>query len=305
MAWLEFSIQARISEAEALEDFLIEQGAQAVTIKDLSDVPIFEPDPGTTPLWDLNQITGLFDDSVDGEQLLSKIQLRFAEKAPKDFKLEVLEDRDWEREWLKYYESMCFGSKLWVVPSENLLGSPSLPNDISPEHVVLRLDPGLAFGTGTHETTSLCLQWLAQNDLKNKQVIDYGCGSGILGLAAHLLGAKEVIGCDLDPQAVIASHENARRNGIDTHFEMYDVPSFREIVQNRPKADLVLANILAGPLEKLCPELANLLDSGGIIVLSGVLKTQADTIKTAYQHYFTNIDIESKNDWIRLVATKQ
>jgi ribosomal protein L11 methyltransferase len=309
MAWLEFSIEASGDSAEAIEDFLLEQGAQAVTIQDLSNQAIFEPAIGTTPLWALNKVTGLFDskafgNDLDAQPLFLNIQNTFKNQAPKSFQLQALEDRDWEREWLKHFQSMCFGERLWIVPSEELLQQNELPTQIKDHHIVLKMDPGLAFGTGTHETTALCLEWLAQSNLSNKIVVDYGCGSGVLGIAAHLLGAKQVLGCDLDPQAIMASEQNALRNNIQSKFDMYTVEEFRQKTTENFKADLVIANILAGPLEKLCPELAKLLDSGGIIALSGILKEQADSLVKVYHEYFKEITIETRNDWVRLVGTK-
>lgn len=310
MPWLEFSLEAPKEIAPIIEDFLLEHGAQAVTIQDLFDDAIFEPELGSTPLWPSNTVTGLFDTDINGELLFTQLQKRLGKQTPSNFKLQALEDRDWEREWLKHYKSMCFGEhssgkRLWIVPSENLLECDDLPSEIKKEDIILKMDPGLAFGTGTHETTALCLEWLASNDLENKTLIDYGCGSGILAIAARLLGAKRVLGCDLDPQAILASEENARRNQILSEFEIYNVENFRHKTSTGFKADIVIANILAGPLEKLCAELATLLNSGGIIVLSGILAEQANSLESVYQEYFKDIKITAKNDWIRLVATKR
>lgn len=314
MPWLEFSVEAPKEIAEAIEDFLLEQGAQAVTIQDQFDDAIFEPELGTTPLWPSNTVTGLFDRPINGEALFLNLHKILGEQSPTTFKLEVLEDRDWEREWLKHYKSMCFGNhlqdrRLWIVPSENLFeassGKNQLPDEIKQTDIVLAMDPGLAFGTGTHETTALCLEWLASNNLQHKTLVDYGCGSGILAIAAHLLGAKRVLGCDLDPQAITASKENAQRNNITQNFEIFDVENFKKQTAHNFKADIVIANILAGPLEKLCLELATLLNSGGIIVLSGILAEQAKSLEAVYQTYFKDITITTKNDWIRLVATKR
>jgi len=310
MPWLEFSVEATQSDAEAFEDFLLEQGAHAVTIRDLKDQAIFEPAIGSTPLWQLNLIIGLFDTNLNDQRLFQSLQEQFGKQAPESYRLESLEDRDWQREWLKHYKSMCFGDRLWIVPSDNLLDTDTLPKEIAPEHVVLKMDPGLAFGTGTHETTSLCLDWLAQSTLQNKTLIDYGCGSGILGIAGHLLGAKQVFGCDLDPQAIIASHENARRNDIQQNYLMESVEGFNTTIEqhikhNHQAADVVIANILAGPLEELCPVLANLLGSGGIIVLSGILKEQAEPLSRTYSQFFDALEIKEKNDWIRIVGVKR
>jgi len=303
MAWLEFSVEASAELAPELEDFLLEHGAQAVTLQDLTNQAIFEPELGTTPLWKLNKVTGLFDDELDANYLFSTIQKHFKHSTPESFLLVPLEDRDWQREWLKYYQAMCFGNRLWVIPSEELLASDQNPVEVKSGQIVLTMDPGLAFGTGTHETTALCLEWLAQQDLTGKKLVDYGCGSGILGIAAKLLGSQNVWATDIDPQALIASQENARRNGINNELHIVDIETFQK--QQAQTFDIVVANILAGPLQKLSSELANLLVSGGIIVLSGILVKQAEELVQCYQQYFDHIELTYKNDWTRLVGYKK
>lgn len=306
MAWLEFSLNANKDLAEALEDFLLELGAQAVTIQDLHDQAIYEPEIGTTPLWNQNRLTALFDEHLDAETLFAHIQSHFAQQAPENYSLQALEDRDWEREWLKHYQNMCFGEKLWVIPSIYEHDPNPLQGSVKAGDTCLYMDPGLAFGTGTHETTALCLEWLATADLKNKSLIDYGCGSGILAIAARLLGANPVFACDLDPQAVTATKENARRNQLESQLFIDNVDDFRKRQKaSNLRTDILIANILAGPLETLAPEFAQLLGRGGIIVLSGILKEQVDALLCCYEQYFDNIDISYKNEWSRLVAIKK
>ncbi len=305
MSWIEFSVHCSAGQAEPFEDFLLTQGALAVTFQDLKDDAIFEPALGTTPLWQHTKLTALFDTQVNPEALFARFQAQFKD-APKNFHAQALEDRDWEREWLKHYRSMCFGERLWVIPNLPEY-TQTLPPEIKADHQVLLMDPGLAFGTGTHETTALCLEWLAQHSLQEKYVIDYGCGSGILAVAAKLLGAANVAGCDLDPQALLASRENAARNSVNEHCLFESVSEFRTRFQNTPavKADIVLANILAGTLEILCEELANLLDADGMIVLSGILDTQAEHLIEVYQKYFHAFEQVNKNNWVRISARKK
>ncbi len=304
MVWLEFSIEASAELAPVLEDFLLEQGAQAVTLQDLTNQAIFEPELGTTPLWTLNKVTGLFDDELDAQYLFSEMKKSFGKDAPQNFLLQALEDRDWQREWLKYYQAMCFGKRLWIIPSEELLAKNQNPVEIKSGQIVLAMDPGLAFGTGTHETTALCLEWLAEHDLTGKKLVDFGCGSGILGIAASLLGCASVWATDIDPQAILASKENAQRNHVYSKMHIVDIETF-EKQKHQQTFDIVVANILAGPLQKLSSELANLLASGGIIVLSGILVKQAEELARCYQPCFDNIELTYKNDWTRLVARKK
>lgn len=304
MAWLEFSIEASAELASELEDFLLEQGAQAVTLQDLSNQAIFEPEIGSTPLWKLNKVTGLFDDALNADYLFSAIKKQFGSEAPARFVLQALEDRDWQREWLKYYQAMCFAERLWVIPSEELLTKDQNPVEIAANQIVLSMDPGLAFGTGTHETTALCLEWLAEHDLTGKKLVDFGCGSGILGIAASLLGSTEVWATDIDPQALLATQENARRNNALANMTILDIETFN-LQKQQQTFDIVVANILAEPLQKLSSELANLLSSGGIIVLSGILVKQAEAVASCYQQYFDNVELSYKNDWTRLTAYKK
>jgi ribosomal protein L11 methyltransferase len=289
MAWIQFIFDSTPDKAEALSDALSECGAAAVTFQDKEDQPIYEPDIGTTPLWSQTTVTGLFDAEVDTDALCNLLSAQLQQPLP-SFKVEAVEDKDWEREWMKNFHPMQFGDRLWICPS--WLEPPQA------DAVNIMLDPGLAFGTGTHATTALCLNWLDQADLKGKYVIDYGCGSGILAIAAALLGAEKVIGVDTDPQALEATQANAERNGvyIDTYFpeDCPDLP-----------CDVMVANILAGPLQSLAPRLAALCKPGADIALSGILESQAEDVSAAYEENFFMDAPSQREDWIRLTGQRR
>ena len=296
MPWLQIKVVTNPDIAEFYEDLLLEAGCAAVTFEDAKDQPIFEPELGTTPLWGTTVITGLFAAEHDLESTLTflneqKLSIKGGETI--EFKVEILEDKDWEREWMTHYHPMQFGSHFWVCPSWI-----EVPNANA---VNLMLDPGLAFGTGTHPTTALCLEWLASEPLQNRSVIDYGCGSGILGIAAILLGASAVSGVDIDPQALTATQDNLVRNGLDK--ERLPV-FFPEIFESEP-VDLVIANILAGPLKELAPTLAELVKSGGQLILSGLLIEQADELISTYSEWFDMEPPSTKEEWVRLTGRKR
>lgn len=288
MPWLELRIDSNREDAPALEDALLAAGALSVTLQDNADQPIFEPALGETPLWQETRVTGLFEADVDTRRIERRLRLERPH-------WHVVEDKDWEREWMQHYHPIKCGDNLWICPSWLTPPDPSAVN--------LLLDPGLAFGTGTHPTTFLCLAWLSQQQLQGKSVVDYGCGSGILGIATLLLGAEKAVGVDIDPQALLASRDNAERNGIaGERFPVY-------FPNNAPKepADVVLANILAGPLVELAPTLIGLLKPGGLICLSGVLATQAETVQKAYRNVIEFDPIQQKEEWVcmngRRIAT--
>jgi ribosomal protein L11 methyltransferase len=283
MAWIQYICNTTQDKAEALSDALSECGAAAVTFEDNADQPIYEPNIGETPLWTSTRLTALFDAEVDQQALTTALTAQI-ESVPK-FHIEAVEDKDWEREWMKNFHPIQFGDRLWICPS--WLEAPE-PNAIN-----IMLDPGLAFGTGTHPTTALCLNWLDGVDLTGKTVIDYGCGSGILAIAAALLGATRVIGVDIDPQALEATRENAKRNNVKVETYLSgDCPSIQ--------ADVLLANILAGPLQSLAPQFASLTRPGADIVLSGILHTQAQTVADAYGTWFNMNPAMQKEDWVRI-----
>lgn len=290
MPWLQLIIHTDRRHAEAIDEALLEVGAVSVTLQDDADQPILEPALGETPLWDATRITGLFEADVDTEQTRQALLAQLPEP-PSKMKWEQLEDKDWEREWMANFKPICCGERLWICPSWQAPPEPSAVN--------LMLDPGLAFGTGTHPTTFLCLQWLDQQPLHQRHLVDFGCGSGILGIAALLLGAKQVIGVDIDPQALLATRDNATRNGLPADA----MPVYLPEDAPTPQADIVLANILAGPLVELAPSLSAQVSIGGKLCLSGILATQADTVMAAYPNFDFD-PVAQKEEWVRLTATK-
>lgn len=288
MSWLQLHLtvdKARAAEAEALME---ELGALSVTLTDAEDEPMLEPPPGETPVWTRTRVTGLFPDDTETTALRRQLESTLGAEVF----LEPLEDQPWERTWLDHFRPMRFGDRLWICPSGQEVEAE--------EAVVVELDPGLAFGTGTHPTTALCLQWLDGADLEGRRVVDYGCGSGILGIAALKLGAAEVIAVDHDPQALAATRENARRNGV--------VERLRTLAPDEPLpggADLLLANILANVLVELAPTLAPLLPAGGELVLSGILEEQAGEVARAYAPRFEFAPWSSLEGWVRLDGVKR
>lgn len=289
MPWLQIRVNSSREQAAAVEDALLEQGSQAVTLEDNADQPIFEPQLGETPLWQDTRVTGLFDADIDTDAVIRSLN----EQLPPGNAISwhLLEDKDWEREWMSHYHPIQCADNLWICPSW------TAPPD--PQAVNLMLDPGLAFGTGTHPTTFLCLQWLAQQSLKDRTVVDYGCGSGILGIAALLLGANRVIGTDIDPQALLATRENVSRNRLSAD----SFPVFFPDKCPREPVDVVLANILAGPLVELAPSLCDLLKPGGRICLSGVLSTQESALLAAYEPRIAIDTVTRREEWICLTGT--
>ncbi len=295
MAWVQLHIPSDPQYAELLEDLLLEVGAEAVSMEDSADDPLYEPERGTTPLWENTRVTGLFDADADLEhirQFLREAWHTRTQKDLNDIEVELLEDREWTRTWMEDFHPERFGENLWICPSWH--------EPPEPEAINIMLDPGLAFGSGTHATTRLCLEWLDHNDVRDAEVVDYGCGSGILGLAALKLGARHVTGVDNDPQALDASRENARRNNIaEDALSLYlpeDAPSIQ--------CDLMLANILAQPLLSLAPLLANQVRPGGWIVLSGIMAHQQEEVSDRYARWFTMESPEIRNGWVRLTGLR-
>lgn len=284
MSWVEIQIQTTAEQAEPLSDQLMEFGAVAVTFQDGGNHPIYEPAPETPRLWQETIVTGLFKSQHPIHPVI-----QFLENFPSQFtfKTVALEDEDWERRCLDSFKPIPISSRLWVCPSWQ---RPPFPNAIN-----IILDPGLAFGTGTHATTQLCLKWLDDNIKSAELVIDYGCGSGILGIAALKLGAKEVIAIDNDPQALEATKMNSERNKVSEKLfvQSPDAPI-------KGLADILIANILAQPLIELAPYFATLVKPGGKIVLSGILKEQFKAVKIVYNAFFTLSKPINKEEWIRL-----
>ncbi|RDH81579.1 MAG: 50S ribosomal protein L11 methyltransferase [endosymbiont of Galathealinum brachiosum] len=298
MPWIQLILQTDKANNDKAEETLLDAGALSVTFKDAEDNPVLEPLPGETPLWDKIILTGLFEADINTESLKSQILSQLGEQT--SLKLEALEDKDWVRAWMDDYKPMQFGNRLWVCPKH-------LPPPQA-DAVNLMLDPGLAFGTGTHPTTALCLEWLdsidAENGITNKSVLDFGCGSGVLAIAALLLGAEHCDGTDIDPQAIIASKDNALENNVNDKLDLY-LPKDMPDNQSHEYYDIVLANILAGPLTELAEQLANYCRTGGDIVLSGILETQSDKIIQAYSPWFNLDPIAVKDDWIRVTGKKK
>jgi ribosomal protein L11 methyltransferase len=289
MPFLQLTLQLGKADPSPIEDALFAIGALSVTLEDAADDPILEPAPGALPLWPTVNVKALFDANADPGKLIESLKSQITQLPPASF--ETIEDRPWEREWLKDFHAMQFGKKLWVCPDGQ--------RPVDPDAIIIDLDPGLAFGTGTHATTSLCLQWLDAHAPVGKSVIDYGCGSGILAIAALKLGATTAHGVDIDHQALIASRSNAERNQVEQNLTLalHD--------RDLQAADVVLANILAGPLAELAPKLATLTKLGGQIVLSGVLQEQADSIQTCYSQWFTMDAIAYQDGWARLSGQRQ
>ncbi|ATP89741.1 50S ribosomal protein L11 methyltransferase [Aeromonas caviae] len=290
MPWIQIRINATAKTADKVSNMLLGRGAQAVTFMDAKDVPVYEPMPGETPLWGETEVMGLFDAETDPAPTIAFFQQIFGEDV--GYKVEQLEDKDWVREWMDHFHPMQFGERLWICPSWR-----DVPN---PDAVNVMLDPGLAFGTGTHPTTALCLQWLDGLDLAGKTVVDFGCGSGILGIAALKLGAARVIGIDIDPQAIQASRDNAARNGVADQIELYLPADQPQDVE----ADVVVANILAGPLRELAPLIAGHGKAGSLMALSGVLESQAPELETIYGQWFEMDPTAVKEEWCRLSGRK-
>lgn len=292
MPWIQLKINSQAEHAEQIGEMLSANGAQAVTFIDAKDTPMYEPKPGEVMLWPDTQIVGLYDAEHDMQRVVK--QLEKSKILGKDFnhKLDQLEDKDWEREWMDNFHPIQFGPKLWICPSWREIPDPNAVN--------VMLDPGLAFGTGTHPTTALCLQWLDGLALEDSLVVDFGCGSGILGIAALMLGAKKVVGIDIDPQALLASKDNATRNHVGEKIELY-------LPQNQPslQADVVLANILAGPLRELRSVITDYCKSGGKLVLSGILANQAQSINDLYSQDFIMEPIAINGEWARVSGTKK
>ncbi len=290
MPWLQLKIHATREEAATFETIMLSNGALSVTFEDGADEPIYEPDLGETPLWFNTKVTGLFEADIDTDDVGKRI-LSLTGKT-NTYKWEILEDKDWQREWLTHYKPIKCDDRFWVCPSTCEKPDPSAIN--------LVLDPGLAFGTGTHPTTFLCLQWISKYELAGKSVIDYGCGSGILGIAALLHQAASVIGVDIDPQALTATSDNVKRNGLDpAHFPVYLSNKHPEV-----ESDVVLANILAGPLVDLAPKLISLTKKGGAICLSGVLSSQKEAVITAYEGHVKIRHIFEKDEWVCITGTR-
>jgi len=294
MPWIQLTFLTDKNSSEKAEQALLDAGTLSVTFRDAEDNPILEPGPGETPLWEDIFLTGLFDADADTKSLKEKIESSLGKTLA--IKIEPLEDKDWVRAWMDDYKPMQFGERLWVCPKHLPVPNPQATN--------LMLDPGLAFGTGTHPTTALCLQWLDAHSVSGKQIIDFGCGSGVLAIAALLLGASHCDAVDIDPQAITASMDNAHENNVAEKLDLYLPNEFAEKVKIK-QYDLILANILAGPLTELAEQLSAYCKAGGDIVLSGILESQASKIIEAYSPWFELEPITVEDEWIRVTGKKK
>ncbi len=292
MAWVQLLIETTSDNAQRIGDCLSDVGAQAVTFVDAKDTPMYEPKPGEIMLWPDTRVIGLFDASDDINGIVTQLRQMPALGDTFSYKLDPLEDKDWEREWMDNFHPMQFGKRLWICPSWR-----DAPD---PDAVNVLLDPGLAFGTGTHPTTALCLRWLDALDLEGKTVVDFGCGSGILAIAALKLGATSVIAIDIDPQALEATLENARRNAVDDRLSVY-LPKDQPAIA----ADIVIANILSGPLLALRQTITDFCRSGGNLVLSGILEEQVESIESAYRADFNLEPSRVDGEWARVSGTRR
>ncbi|MEB4592939.1 50S ribosomal protein L11 methyltransferase [Candidatus Thiothrix sp. Deng01] len=293
MSWRQLVCHATSRFQDEIVGQMEAADAVSITWQDAEDDPILEPLPGEMRLWDNLVITALYEEDADLDPLLLTLEVRKTDWRITSLTVETVEDQPWERAWMDSFQPMCFGKRLWIYPSWH-----ELPDDSS---IKLLLDPGLAFGTGTHPTTALCLEWLDGQELVGKEVLDYGCGSGILAIAALKLGANLAVGVDIDPQALQATHDNAERNGVQpVSLPVY----FPQDLPDR-QYDIVMANILAGPLQELAPALLAALRPGGHLVLSGILAEQADGIRHTYQAVLNNFAIAQKEGWIRVTGTRR
>jgi ribosomal protein L11 methyltransferase len=292
MNWKQLSFQVKKQQADLVSEVLIGLGSISITYKDAYDEAIYEPPVGQTPLWDDVEINALFSSDINQESIKDSI---FEICNIKVLTSLHLKDRAWEDEFKKDFQPMKFGKRLWVFPSWE---SPiKLPND----SIIVNMDPGLAFGTGTHQTTSLCLNYLDANPPKDIRVIDFGCGTGILAIAAVKLGASSLLAIDNDPQAVIACKENV----INNHCEGLIKTIHSNNLVIKEKCDLLIANILTNPLIELAPLFASLVNPNGVLLLSGILKQQVDKVLDCYKEYFFDIEVANIDEWNRITGKRK
>jgi len=292
MPWWNLSLRCSREQLPQVEDLLLELGALSISIADAQDEPLYEPLPGETPLWSESIVTGLFDAETDRETLQDRLVQRLPDEIAASLRGEELPDQVWERVHLERYQPLKLGERLWIVPSWHQ------PPD--PDAVNIILDPGIAFGTGSHPTTALCLDFLDRHPPEGCSVIDYGCGSGILAIAAHKLGARSIAAIDIDPQALEATRRNAERNDIDPAQWLIALPE-----QEPEPADWLIANILSGPLVELEALFAGLVRPGGQLLLSGILPQQAEAVRAAYAPHFDLDAVTIDRDWCRISGIRK
>ena len=282
-----FQIQPDASLIEAAENALWQSGALAITLLDAADQPLLEPGPGEMPMWQRVTIEALLPDSLDPVELALQMTAMGLIDSPAAARLAELPERDWTRAWMDRFRPMRFGNSIWVCPS-HIEPDPTWP-------VVVRLDPGLAFGSGTHPTTALCLEWLDGIDLEGRGMIDYGAGSGILAVAAALKGAAPVLAVDHDPQALLATADNAQRNAVGER-----VQALLPAELGPEPSEVVVANILAGPLIELAAAISARVAPGGRLALSGILAEQADAVRAAYAARLEFTGQRQREEWMLL-----
>jgi ribosomal protein L11 methyltransferase len=307
MPWLELSLTIRAEQQPRVEEALDDLGALSVTLQDAdAETPdeqaIFEPGVGELPLWPTITLNALFEEGTDRRGLSEALGDLLPWLEPDQLQFRDVADEDWERAWMDQFKPMPFGKRLWIYPW-NI--EPPADEDI----VVVRLDPGLAFGSGTHPTTALCLQWLDGLNLKDKTVVDFGCGSGILAIAALKLGAASAVGVDNDPQALTASADNAERNQVADRLALYLPEDFAaSAAPAHPcasPADVFIANILAGPLGELAPTFAAAAKPGAPFAISGILHGQEDELLARYGEWFDELRVDTQEDWVRISGKRR
>lgn len=283
MSWLRVIIDAHRDEADTVEQVLTDSGALSVSLEDRQDEPMFEYAPGDMPLWSETRLTGLYAAGTDTTAIIDQVTDTLGH-TPIQTAVEEMIDQDWERVWLERFQPIEVGRGLWICPTQ--MDPPE------PQAVTVFIDPGLAFGSGTHPTTAMCLDWLSRHDLSGKNVLDYGCGSGILAIAALKLGAATALATDIDPQALTVTTDNARLNGVEANLATC-LPD-----KVTGQFDVVVANILSGPLVELADTLSGYVKAGGHLVLSGILESQTQDILAAYGGRFA-LAVTERDGWIR------
>jgi len=292
MDWMQITVEINKDQVDFVSEILTGLDCLSVTFSDTYDNAIFEPPVGKTPLWQDTTIKALFDKDID-QAHVQDVLLQLCQIENTSF--ELLKDRVWEDECKKDFHAMRFGQRLWICPSWEDASK------LSDDAVVINMDPGLAFGTGTHQTTDLCLQYLDKNPPINQNVIDYGSGTGVLAIAAVKLGAKKAIAIDNDPQAVLATIDNVKAN----HAEDWVTVLHSDKEKQLDKVDLLIANILANPLVGLCQHFSELIKSGGKITLSGILQEQLDMVLEAYSENFGDLKVKQKDEWCRVDGVRK
>ena len=293
MPWWQLSVQADQSQLENTETALLKLGAVSISICDAHDEPLYEPLPGEQPLWSESIISALFDQGQDIENLYDQLLADLDQRQVATLRKEELPDQQWERVHLDRYQPIRFGNRVWVCPSWVEPPQPDACNII--------LDPGVAFGTGSHATTALCLEYLDAHPPEGQRVMDFGCGSGVLAIAATLLGATHVDCIDIDPQALQATRDNIQRNQLDMKRFSISI----DAGDDQPPVDYLIANILSGPLIELEPLFASLTESGATLLLSGILDTQVDKIESAYNQHFILNTATIRDQWCRITGVRR